>query len=99
MDEPQAHLVFLRPAGLLLVKRPDADWRQLQYEYPDFMTSLGPWTADEIAGYFALDYTEDDARWPFTRRAIAEFMRSPGSLVLDSAAEAEPGDAPDPAGM
>ncbi len=86
MGEPRAHLVFLRPDGLLIVKRPEAHWRQLQDEYPAYMTSLGPWTACEIAEYFALDYTEDDARWPFARRAIAEFMQSPGLLVLDGGA-------------
>ena len=98
MDEPRAHLVFLRPDGLLLVKRPDADWRQLQDEYAEYVASLGPWTAAEVAEYFALDYTEDDARWPFTRRAIAEFMQSPGRLVLDSDPDAEPDAAADSKG-
>lgn len=98
MDEARAHLVFLRPAGLLLVKRPDADWRQLQDDYPDFMTSLGPWAADEIAEYFALDYTDDDAGWPFDRKAIAEFMRL-NELVLDSESDAQPGVTADGGGM
>jgi hypothetical protein len=44
------------------VKRPDADWRQLQDEYADYMASPGPWTADEIAEHLALDYGEDDSR-------------------------------------
>ena len=66
MNDDRAHLVFLRSDRVLLVKRPNADWQQLQNEYPDFMTSLGPWTADEIASYFETDYTDDDARWPFS---------------------------------
>jgi hypothetical protein len=48
------------------------------------MASLGPWTADEIAEYFALDYGGDDCRWPFTRRAIDEFMRASSAPVLRS---------------
>jgi hypothetical protein len=84
MAEPRAHLVFLRSDRLPIVKRPEADWRQLQDEYADYMASLGPWTAEEIAGHFALDYGTDDGRWPFTRRAIADFMRSPGPLVLEA---------------
>ena len=80
----RAHLVFLRPDGLLLVKRPEADWRQLQDEYAEYMASLGPWTADEIAEHFALDYGEDDSRWPLTRRAIADFMQAPDAAVLKS---------------
>jgi hypothetical protein len=99
MDEPRAHLVFLRPGGLLIVKRPDAGWRQLQDDYQDYMASLGPWTAGEIAEHFALDYTEDDSRWPFTRRAITEFMLSPVSLVLYRASDAEPDVAPDCGGI
>jgi hypothetical protein len=84
MNQPQAHLVFLRPGGLLLIKRPGADWRQLQDEYPDYMASLGPWTGEEIAEHFALDYGEDDSRWPFTRQAIVEFLQSSGPLILEA---------------
>jgi hypothetical protein len=84
MDEPRAHLVYLRSGGVLLVKRPGADWRALQDEIDGYMTSLGPWTAEEVAGHFALDYGDDDARWPLTRRAIADFMASPGSTVLEA---------------
>ena len=58
VNEPRAHLVFLRTGGLLLVKRPETDWRQLQDEYAEYMASLGPWTAADIAEHFTLDYTE-----------------------------------------
>jgi hypothetical protein len=81
--EPRAHLVYLRPAGLLLVKKPQADWRELQEEYEEYMASLGPWTAAEICEHFALDYGQDDTRWPFTQQAIRQFMESSGSDVLE----------------
>lgn len=84
MDEPRAHLAYLRPDHLLMVKRPDVSWRQLQDEYAEYMTSLGPWTAGEIEQHFASDYGDDDRRWPFSRRAIREFMASPELLVLES---------------
>ncbi len=71
------HLVYLRSGRLILVKRLDDDWQALQEAYPDFMTSLGPWTANQIAAYFSLDYTEDDRNWPFSRQAIQEFLESP----------------------
>lgn len=79
-----AHLLFLRSGRLLLVKRPDADWRQLQDEYADYMTSLGPWTDEEIATYFTDDYTEDDSRWPFSRQAINEYFASSNVVELSS---------------
>jgi hypothetical protein len=84
-DEPLAHLVFLRRGAVLLVKRPDADWRELQDEYDDYMASLGPWSEADICEHFALDYGEHDNRWPFTRAAVGEFMRAAGSVVLESA--------------
>ena len=72
-QQGQAHLVFLK-SRLLIVKRPDADWHQLQDDYDDYMTSLGPWTAHEIACHFALDYTTDDRKWPFSRKVISDFF-------------------------
>lgn len=77
---PTAHLVFLRD-GLVLAKRPDLDWCGLQELYPGFLTSLGPWTEDEIAAYFVHDYTADDARWPVSRAALAAFFASEASKL------------------
>jgi hypothetical protein len=76
--------VYLRPDGLLIVKRPEMDWRKLQDEYADYMASVGPWTADEIVGYFAADFGDDDSQWPFTRLVIGKFMESPDGLVLSA---------------
>ncbi|MCU0703532.1 MAG: hypothetical protein MUF18_06090 [Fimbriiglobus sp.] len=90
MPEPSAHLVFLRSGGLLLVKRPDWDWRRLQDEVEDYMASLGPGTAAEIAGHFTLDYGEDDSRWPIRRSVIEAFMLSGCWLMSDGEAGATP---------
>jgi len=79
-----AHLVFLRRGSVLLVKRPEADWRQLQDEYDGFMTSLGPWPEEHICEYFSIEYGPDDRRWPFTRPDVAEFMRATDRHVLES---------------
>lgn len=84
--EPLAHLVFLRRGSILMVKRPEAEWRELQDEYADYMVSLGPWSESAICGYFALDYGEDDSRWPFARTAIEAFMQTDGAVMLESGA-------------
>jgi hypothetical protein len=73
----RAHMIFRRSGSLVLIKRPDVDWRVLQDMYPDYMASLGPWNADEIASYFEVDYT-DESRWPFSRTEIGEFFGSSG---------------------
>ncbi|MBI1322853.1 hypothetical protein GC170_06675 [bacterium] len=61
-EQPLAHLVFLRRSSVLLVKRPEADWRQLQDEYDEYMTSLGPWPEADICEYFSIEYGPDDRR-------------------------------------
>ena len=73
-----AHLVFLR-SGVLLLKRPHSDWREFQWEFDDFMTSLGPWTTDEIEDYFEQDYKSED--WPFSRNQLALFFASDAEIV------------------
>jgi hypothetical protein len=73
-----AHFIFRRSDHLVLLKRPDLDWRVLQEMYPDYVASLGPWAADEIASYFTNDYTDDDSKWPFSRQDITEFFASSG---------------------
>lgn len=80
----RAYVLFLRSGRLLLVKHSEGDWRALQEAYSDHMTSLGPWTDDEIASYFADGYTDDDSRWQFSRQAIQEFFASPGNVALST---------------
>lgn len=80
--QEQAHLIFLRSGLLLIVKRPNVGWRQLQDDYEEFTTSLGPWTASEIAAYFSNDYTDDDSKWPFSIRVISDFFSSPDKTEI-----------------
>jgi hypothetical protein len=84
IHQDTAHVVFLRSSRLLLVKRPDADWRQLQDDYTDYMTSLGPWTAFEIALYFSDDYGDDDSKWPFSKWVIADFFSSTNKTEIEA---------------
>lgn len=91
---PEAHIVYCR-SQTLLDRRQYGSWRDVQDAYDDYMTSLGPWSEAEIAGFFEDDRGADDSRWPFTRRAIADFFRS-GELLL-VCPEPEPGAAADPA--
>jgi hypothetical protein len=78
---PRVHVVYLRPEGLLLSKKEYADWRQIQDEYADFMTSLGPFDEDELLGFFRNQYGEDDARWGVTRAQIRSFIDSDATTL------------------
>jgi len=43
---------------MLLSKHPYQSWREIQNQYPDYMTSLGPWEEDTIIEYLADEYPE-----------------------------------------
>lgn len=80
-ERPRAHLVYLRGGGMLVTKKPDAGWREIQDEYEDYMTSLGPWTEGELIGFLGNQYGEDEAAWGFTRERIRAFMDSPDEVL------------------
>jgi len=77
-DNEIFHLVFLRTNPVLLVRRPDADWRALQDEFSDYMTSLGPMTADDATEWLGFEYGADGKR----DEAIRVFVEA-GDDVLE----------------
>ncbi|MDQ2731816.1 MAG: hypothetical protein M3Y56_09175 [Armatimonadota bacterium] len=83
MDEvsTEAHIVYCE-LRMLLDRTRYESWRDIQDAYPDYKTSLGPWSEADIVEFFADDRGIDDSRWPFTRRAIAEFFRSRSQLLV-----------------
>ncbi len=74
-SEVPLQLVYCE-SRLLLTKRSFEDWRQIQAVYPDYKTSLGPWTATQIIDYFPLDYGDNDTHWPFSRDQILKFLQA-----------------------
>jgi len=74
---PTFHLVYLRSGAVLLSRKPNADWREIQDEFDeDFMTSLGPWTLEDVVDFFEQQYGPDERRWPFTAEDVAAFAAS-----------------------
>ena len=61
MTDPVYHIVFLDDS-LLLVRRAGADWRALQDAFPDYKSSLGPWTLQACAEWLTEEYGEDPDR-------------------------------------
>ncbi|HEX8558047.1 MAG TPA: type II CAAX endopeptidase family protein [Pyrinomonadaceae bacterium] len=72
----RVHLVYLRPEGMLITKKQYADWRQIQDEHENFMTSLGPFDEEDVLDFFENQYGADEARWGVTRAEIRRFMAS-----------------------
>jgi isopentenyldiphosphate isomerase len=42
---------------MLLSKKSYASWREMQNEFDDYKTSLGPWAEDEVVRYLAEEYS------------------------------------------
>jgi hypothetical protein len=78
---PAFHLIFLRSGVVLLSRKPYADWREIQDEWDDYMTSLGPWMEEDVVNFFQQQYGPAEARWPFTAGAVAAFAASEGVVM------------------
>lgn len=72
-------MVFTR-GGVVLDKRPYEDWRQVQDQFNDYVTSLGPYTLDGLFEYFALDY--EPGREPFRRAEVEQFVASDDETLV-----------------
>ena len=79
---PAAHLIYLRSGRVIISRERYADWREMQDEYEDYMTSLGPFSEEGLLEFLSDEYG-DESRWAFTAREIRVFMNS-RALVLKS---------------
>lgn len=52
----QLHIIYLRSGRVLLSKKEYSSWREIQDEYEDYMTSLGPWSAEDVLGFLREEY-------------------------------------------
>ncbi len=77
-----AHLIYLRSGPLIISRKRYADWREIQDEYEDYMTSLGPFSEEALLEFLSDEYG-DESRWGFTAREIRDFMNS-DAVVLRS---------------
>lgn len=49
------HVIYTE-TKMLLSKKPYGSWREIQAEFSDYKTSLGPWPADAVIDYLQEDY-------------------------------------------
>ena len=79
MSQTELHIVFLRAGPMVLTKKPYQSWREIQDEYEDYMTSLGPWLATDVLTFIKEEYPTDP---PFTRSQIDTFMASDDLILV-----------------
>jgi len=53
----ELHIIYT-DTDLLLSKVRFGSWREIQDQYADYKTSLGPWEADAVIDYLAFDYPD-----------------------------------------
>tara|TARA_Y100000588_G_scaffold97447_1_gene105852 strand:- start:54075 stop:54317 length:243 start_codon:yes stop_codon:yes gene_type:complete len=44
--------------SMLLSKKAYESWKEIQDHYPDYMASLGPWSAEEVIDYLHDEYSD-----------------------------------------
>jgi hypothetical protein len=79
----RAYVIYLRPDGMLLSKKQYSDWREIQDEYENYMTSLGSFSIDELVMFLSEQYGTDEGNWGFSQEEIRSFMES-DALVLEA---------------
>ncbi|HEY9282831.1 MAG TPA: hypothetical protein VIP46_05205 [Pyrinomonadaceae bacterium] len=77
---PPAHLIYLRSGRVIISRKRYADWREIQDEYEDYMTSLGPFSEDGLLEFLSNAYG-DESRWFFTAHEIRVFMNSNAAVL------------------
>jgi hypothetical protein len=65
--------------GMFLTKKHYDSWRDAQDEFADYMTSLGPYSVEELIDYLDIEYPSSK---PFERIEIEEFIADPSRSVL-----------------
>lgn len=79
----QIHIIYTR-TGMLLSKHPYQSWIEIQDQYPDYMTSLGPWEEETVIEYLADEYPE---LFPHPQEQVIAFIAdTPEARVLTFAA-------------
>jgi hypothetical protein len=65
---------------VLLTKKPYSTWREIQDEFADYMTSLGPWPVADVLQFLHDEYPADAG--PEEAERINRFMSSTEETFL-----------------
>jgi hypothetical protein len=65
------HIIYT-DIEMLLSKKTYASWREIQDEFDDYKTSLGPWDDDEVVQYLSEEYS---ALRPSAQEQVGAFIR------------------------
>jgi hypothetical protein len=66
------HIIYTQ-REMLLSKRAYSSWREIQDEYTDYQTSLGPWAEEEVIEYLSDEYPDLE---PSAEQQVASLVSS-----------------------
>lgn len=75
--ETTLHIIYLE-SQILLSKKRYTEWREIQDEFVDFKTSLGPWPVAEVLDFLRTEYPKI---WPFTDEQVRRFLDSDDETI------------------
>lgn len=75
--EPPLHIIYLE-SRMLLSKKRYSDWREIQDEFADFKTSLGPWTVAEVLDFLCTEYPTSRS---FSDEQVRRFLHSDDETI------------------
>lgn len=78
-DEILMHIIYLE-SQVLLSKKRFQGWREIQDQYADYKTSLGPWTIEETLDFLRTEYPTGS---PFTKEQIERFLNSNDDTIAN----------------
>lgn len=63
----------------LLSKKTYSSWRDVQDEYPDYKTSLGPWSVEEVVEYLSEEYP---SLHPSANEQVSNFLADVAAVKI-----------------
>lgn len=72
------HVIYTRSDLVLLSRREYESWQRIQDEVADYMTSLGPWPAEEVIEFLREEYPD---LWPDAAEQVNSFLSSDDQMV------------------
>jgi hypothetical protein len=79
MHKMNLHVIYTRDDRVLLSRRHYDGWQEIQAEIDDYMTSLGPWSADEMIDYLDSEYPRLASS---ARQQVEAFLSSSEPVVV-----------------
>ena len=77
-DEIQLHIIYLE-SRMLLTKKQYSGWREIQDEFADYRTSLGPWSVAAVLDFLRSEYPKHR---PFSDEQVRSFLDSDDETIV-----------------